>query len=222
MNGWDVRPTLDRASATGRSLAQASGSLVADSPLPQALIQCRQRLTNELRLGTLVILSWSAPQPVADDSAVAQPTTASSLGSSAPQNGPGTRRHATSRARRHSAHIIACRAAWLRAPTSQNMAGLPQWRRYPAHNWRHFPARLQIKSRNRRRRSLGTAQMPRSYRRVNVADAWESQGHRLRVGGLGVFITASSAGNHCLSPLPGSRPVALKPLHIDDRPSQLT
>ena len=63
MNGWDVRPTLDRASATGRSLAQAAGSLVAGSPLPQALIQCRQRLTNELRLGTLVILSWSAPQP---------------------------------------------------------------------------------------------------------------------------------------------------------------
>ena len=143
MNGWDIRPTLDRASATGRSLAQAAGLLVAGSPLPQALIQCRQRLTDELRLGTLVILSWSAPQPVADDSAVAQPTTASSLGSSAPQNGPGTRRHATSRARRHSAQIIACRAAWLYAPTSQDMAGTPQWRRYPAHNWRHFPARLQ-------------------------------------------------------------------------------
>ena len=45
VNGWDVRPTLDRASATGRSLAQAAGSLVAGSPLPQALIQCRQRLT---------------------------------------------------------------------------------------------------------------------------------------------------------------------------------
>jgi len=70
VNGWDVRPTLDRASATGRSLAQAAGSLVAGSPLPQALIQCRQRLTDELRLGTLVILSWSVPQPVADDSAV--------------------------------------------------------------------------------------------------------------------------------------------------------
>ncbi len=38
--GWDVRPTLDRASATGRSLAQAAGSFVAGSPLPQALIQC--------------------------------------------------------------------------------------------------------------------------------------------------------------------------------------
>ena len=125
VNGWDVRPTLDRASATGRSLAQAAGSLVAGSPLPQALIQCRQRLTNELRLGTLVILSWSAPQPVADDSAVAQPPTASSPGSSAPQNGPGTRRHATSRARRHSAQIIACRAACLHAPASQDMAGPP-------------------------------------------------------------------------------------------------
>ena len=96
MNGWDVRPTLDRASAHRRSPAQAAGSFVTGSPLPQALIQCRQRLSYELRLCTLVILSWSAPQPVADDSAVAQPTTASSLASSAPQNGPGTRRHATS------------------------------------------------------------------------------------------------------------------------------
>ena len=72
MNGWDVRPTLDRANANRRPLAQAAGSFVAGSPLPQALIQCRQRLTYELRLGKPVIpLSWSAPQPVADDSAVA-------------------------------------------------------------------------------------------------------------------------------------------------------
>ena len=55
MNGWDVRPTLDRANANRRPLAQAAGSLVAGSPLPQALIQCRQRLTYELRLGKLVI-----------------------------------------------------------------------------------------------------------------------------------------------------------------------
>ena len=71
VNGWDVRPTLDRANANRRPLAQAAGSFVAGSPLPQALIQCRQRFTYELRLGKLVILSWSAPQPVADDSAVA-------------------------------------------------------------------------------------------------------------------------------------------------------
>ena len=82
VHGWDVRPTLDRANATGRSLAQAAGSLVEGSPLPQVLIRCRQRLTDELRLGTLVILSRSAPQPAADDSAVAQPTTTSSPGSS--------------------------------------------------------------------------------------------------------------------------------------------
>jgi hypothetical protein len=87
LNGWDVRPTLDRANANRRSLDQAAGSFVAGSPLPQALIQCRQQLTDdELRLCTLVILSWSAPQPMADDSAVAQPSTASSPTSSAPQN----------------------------------------------------------------------------------------------------------------------------------------
>ena len=55
VNGWDVRPTLDRANANRRPLAQAAGSFVAGSPLPQALIQCRKRLTYELRLGKLVI-----------------------------------------------------------------------------------------------------------------------------------------------------------------------
>ena len=55
VDGWEVRPTLDRANANRRPLAQAAGSFVAGSPLPQALIQCRQRLTYELRLGKLVI-----------------------------------------------------------------------------------------------------------------------------------------------------------------------
>jgi hypothetical protein len=45
VNDWDVRPTLDRVNANRRSLAQAAGSFVADSPLSQALIQCHQRLT---------------------------------------------------------------------------------------------------------------------------------------------------------------------------------
>jgi hypothetical protein len=63
---------------TGRLLAQAAGSFVTGSSLPQALIQRRQRLTYnlQLRLRKLVILSWSARQPAAGDSAVAQATTA--------------------------------------------------------------------------------------------------------------------------------------------------
>ncbi len=76
MNGRDVRPTLDRASASGRSPGQVAGSFATGSPLPQALIQRCQRLSYELRLCELVILLWSAPQPAAGDSAVAQPTTA--------------------------------------------------------------------------------------------------------------------------------------------------
>src|SRR4029077_19963070 len=44
---------------------------VAGSSRPQALIQRRQRLTDKLRLSTLVILSRPAP----GDSAVALPTT---------------------------------------------------------------------------------------------------------------------------------------------------
>ena len=76
MNGRDVRPTLDARAPAGDRLAQAAGSFVTGSPLPQALIQRRQRLDYELRLCKLVILSWSAPQPAAGDSAVAQPTTA--------------------------------------------------------------------------------------------------------------------------------------------------
>jgi len=55
--------------------AQAAGSSVAGSSRPQALIQRRQRLTDKLRLGTLVILSRPAPQPAPGDSAVALPTT---------------------------------------------------------------------------------------------------------------------------------------------------
>ncbi|MGA8349193.1 MAG: hypothetical protein WB773_15500, partial [Isosphaeraceae bacterium] len=55
--------------------AQAAGSSVTGSSLPQALIQRRQRLTYELRLSTLVILSRPAPQLAAGDSAVAQSTT---------------------------------------------------------------------------------------------------------------------------------------------------
>jgi hypothetical protein len=65
-------------------------------------------------------------QPVPDDSAVAQPMTASSLASSAPQNGPGTRRHATSRARHHSAYINACRAVCVYAPVWHDLTRLPQ------------------------------------------------------------------------------------------------
>ena len=40
---------------TGRLPAQAAGSFVTGSSLPQAVIQRRQRLTNELRLCKLVI-----------------------------------------------------------------------------------------------------------------------------------------------------------------------
>jgi hypothetical protein len=60
--------------AQRRSLVQVAGSFATGSPLPQALIQCCQRLSYELRLCEPVILWWSAPQPVAGDSAVAQTT----------------------------------------------------------------------------------------------------------------------------------------------------
>jgi hypothetical protein len=60
---------------SGSSPAQAAGSSVAGSSRPQALIQRRQRLTDKLRLSTLVILSRPAPQPAPGDSAVALPTT---------------------------------------------------------------------------------------------------------------------------------------------------
>jgi len=86
VNGGDVRPTLDRASASGQSLGRAAGSFVTGSPLPQALIQRLQRLDYELRLCKLVILSRAAPKPAAGDSAVAQPTTAAFTTSSVPQN----------------------------------------------------------------------------------------------------------------------------------------
>ena len=51
-----------------------AGSFATGSTLPQALIQRCQRLSYELRLCEPVILLWSASQPEANDSAVAQPT----------------------------------------------------------------------------------------------------------------------------------------------------
>jgi len=51
----DVQPTLEHESAS-HSTARAAEWLVARSPLSQALIQFCQRLTDEPRLGTLVIL----------------------------------------------------------------------------------------------------------------------------------------------------------------------
>jgi len=70
MSGPPLTVTAQR-----RSLVQVAGSFATGSPLPQALIQRCQRLSYELRLCELVILLRSAPQPEADDSAVAQPTT---------------------------------------------------------------------------------------------------------------------------------------------------
>src|SRR2546428_30378 len=52
---WDVQSTLEHASAA-HSTVRAAEWLVAGSPLPQALIQFCQRLTNEPRLCTLIIL----------------------------------------------------------------------------------------------------------------------------------------------------------------------
>ena len=52
---WDVQSTLEHAHAA-HSTVRAAEWLVAGSPLPQALIQFCQRLTNEPRLCTLIIL----------------------------------------------------------------------------------------------------------------------------------------------------------------------
>ena len=70
MNGWDVRPTLERIVACSSGRIVRNRLITAPGPDP-----ARQRLTYELRLSTLVILSRPAPQPAAGDSAVAQPTT---------------------------------------------------------------------------------------------------------------------------------------------------
>ena len=126
VNGWDVRPTLDRANANRRPLAQAAGSFVAGSPLPQAPIQRRQWLTYELRLSTLVILSRPAPQLAAGDSAVAQPTTTpfTRLVRAPEPIGDIPPRHIL--AQRHSAHSTACRAVWLYAAWLPNLVQPPQ------------------------------------------------------------------------------------------------
>jgi hypothetical protein len=77
---------------SGSSPAQAAGSSVTGSSRPQALVRDPPAVPSaELRLGDLVILSWSAPQPVAHDSAVARPTTVvSPNSSSAPEHSEST------------------------------------------------------------------------------------------------------------------------------------
>ena len=55
-------------------MCQVADLSVTGSPLPQALILLRQRLLDELRLRQLDILSWTAPESVPTNSAVAQPT----------------------------------------------------------------------------------------------------------------------------------------------------
>jgi len=82
---------------TGRLPAQASRSIATGSSRPQALIQLCQRLIYELRLSTLVNLSWSAPQPAAGDLAVAQPTTVFINRLDRAPELPVIRRHATYR-----------------------------------------------------------------------------------------------------------------------------
>jgi len=84
---------------SGSSPAQAAGSSVAGSSRPQALIQRRQRLTDEPRLSTLVILSQPAPQPAQAARRWPCPRRQPLRGSSVPRNRAVTRRHAASRLR---------------------------------------------------------------------------------------------------------------------------
>ncbi len=111
----------------GSSPAQAAGSCVTCSSLPQALIQRRQQLTDELRLSTLVTLSRSAPQPAADDSAVAQHTTAVFLWFvCAPEpTGDTPSRHIPFHRSTPRENVV-CRAVWLNAPGILNLAQPPQ------------------------------------------------------------------------------------------------
>ena len=105
------------ASASGRSPSQAAGSFIADPTRPQALIQHRQRLAYELWLRKLVILSRSAPRSAMGDWAVARSRRRHSEYSSAFQNGPGPRHHATFCYTSHlRAGNVACRAALAYAP----------------------------------------------------------------------------------------------------------
>src|SRR5271166_4224765 len=120
---------------SGSSPAQAAGSSVAGSARPQALIQRRQRLTDEPRLSTLVILSRPIPQPAPGDSAVALPTTTAFTGivRTPEPSGDTPPRHiplSTS-----SAHSPACRAVWLYALGIPTLPSRHRWLRLHDRNW---------------------------------------------------------------------------------------
>ena len=83
--GMSGPPLTERAN---RAIAGSSGRIVCrrltTAPGPDPVPDSGSPY--ELRLCTLVILSWSAPQPVAGDSAVAQLTITLPPASSATQN----------------------------------------------------------------------------------------------------------------------------------------
>jgi len=68
--GWELQPTLGHVIVV-RLTSQVAELSVAASPLPQALILIGQRLTDEPCLRQLVILSWTAPESVPTNPAVA-------------------------------------------------------------------------------------------------------------------------------------------------------
>ena len=112
--------------SSGSLAAEAAGSSVAGSSRPRALIRRRQRLTDKLRLSTLVILSRPAPQPAPGDSAVALPTTTAFTGIvCAPEpSGDTAPRHIPCSTSLRA--FPACRAVWLDAPGNLNLAQPPR------------------------------------------------------------------------------------------------
>jgi hypothetical protein len=72
VKGWEVQPTLDWAMAWSSVRIVRNRRIATPGTDPAS---SAAHLRDELRLSKLVILSRSAPQPVAADLAVDQPTT---------------------------------------------------------------------------------------------------------------------------------------------------
>ncbi len=181
--------------AQRRSLVQVAGSFATGSPLPQALIQRCQRLSYELRLCEPVILWWSAPQPVAGDSAVAQPTMVffTCLVLAPELTGETPSRHITLH-RPTPLENVARRAGLLYAPISLNLTRsrqvAPTSRSKPALNSRSVSPSPQNKRyrtnclgghllTTSREASIGFSRRSRTEKqRRDKLGSWGSPGHR--------------------------------------------
>ena len=138
MGGRDVQPTLEQVLQSSGAF-QAAGSFISELALAPALVQNRK----QLRVRSFVLAGWPSccgpRQPAANELGGGpvrhvRPRSLNAWPARPPKLG-----HATSCVQLYTATSRrAERRGCTRPPPRTWLCG-PQWRRYPAHNWRYSP-----------------------------------------------------------------------------------